>query len=205
MSFGGKGNSRANTQSDSTTNQTNITTTDNSVYTSDFGAVAAAKDISLAGIEAATDTINRSNDLVGDALSTTSGLFLDVSDAAQNLGQGAFNASYDNLNRGLGFAQDAYSTSTKFATDALGKSLDAVSDANATTRDVSESYADSVTDLVSSLFDFAGGTIDKSITSNASLVRSASESGDDRVTRLGSYAFLAIAAIMVLPALFGKK
>lgn len=198
---GGKGNSRANTASTANTSQTTTNNIDNRVYTSDFGAIQEGADVAR------------------EALRTGENVFLDLGNLAESLGIEAIRGSGEQLNRGLDFAQNAYETSLGFGRDVTSDAVNAVADtANRSIDTLSASQSESlgfISDLVNGLFGFAGDTIDKvgaqaetlagqSIEGNQSLARATSESADDKVTRLGGYALAAIAAIFVVPAIFGK-
>lgn len=171
----GKGSSASKNTSTSSTNNTTVVTTDNRVYQSDFGAVEA-------GTNVARDAITSNERVTGDAISAMS----DVSSDAISLGRDALDSANDNLNLGLGFALDTYESSLVFGE----KAIDAVSE-NA--RDFSDALANQNESLIS-----------QTISGLQSLAKTTSESADDRVTRLGVWAFGAIAAIMILPAIFGK-
>lgn len=194
----GKGSSSSKTNANSTTNSTTTNNVDNRVYQSDFGAVSAAFDSNNNAISSVTD-------ISADAIS---------------LGRAGLDAGTENLNRGLGFASDAYTSSLGFGRDITSDAIDAVADSATRTTDALKYSQDNAfnfgSGVVNGLFDFAGSALDRfadnaqdlaaqSIAGNQSLAKATSESADDRVTRLGMYAFGALAVILVLPAIFGKK
>jgi len=172
----GSGSGKGTSRSSSASNAVTTVNTDNRVYQSDFGAVKAGTDVA--------------NNALGG--------MVDVSLDAISLGSDALDASTTNLTRGLDFAADAYANSLTFAGDTTQNSL---------------GFAGS---LVDQLFSFTTNAIDTvgtqarnlasdSIAGNQSLAVATSESGDDKIVRIGMYAFAAIAAVLVLPAVFGKK
>lgn len=159
---GGKGNSRANTSSSSTTTNETTTLIDNSVHTSDFGAVQAALDIGLEALRMGGENLTTSADLAGRGLDTA----LDATRSALD-----FSESVVGSNERL--ARDSILAISDFGGVALGE-----------------------------VTNFARDLTEANLSGLTSLARQTSESADDRVSRVAMYAFAAIAAVFVLPALF---
>lgn len=184
---------KTNTSQASTVNTTNLNVQD-------------TEGVTLAGSD--SNTINITD---GGAFDFARSVGLDLGDSLRDLGRGAFDASSDNLNRGLDFAGSTF----KGATDTIGDALNTVAGVSSDSLDrLSQSHESSLStlgDLVSQVFGFAGDAIEgvtdnaqrlagQSIAGNQSLAKTTSESGDDRVTRVAMYAFLAVGAIFVVQA-----
>lgn len=190
MSSGGKGNSRA--QTSSTTNNTQQTT--NAVDNRVFGEGAIT-------LEGTGNTVNTTvTDF--DALRTAG----EISSDAIALGREGIISGFDFAGRGLDTAIGAVRETSKDAMDFAeflsGRSLDTVTG-------LADSYGSGLADTTREAFDFA----DRGLTTIASLVGDAvggfgelamqtSASTDDRVGKVAMYAFIAVAAVIVLPQLF---
>lgn len=155
MGASGKGSSsnRSNSSSRSSTTY-NV---DNSVRTSDFGAISGAVEISK------------------DAL---------------DLGARAVDASSDLAGRGLDFAQDVNADSLDYSKSITTTAIDRVAD-----------FAELGQQNV---IDAAGNLFDRAVSSIGDLAMQTSQSSDDRVAKVATYAFLAAAAAVVIPAVFRK-
>jgi hypothetical protein len=181
----------------------------NTLNITDGGAFSLVGDV-------ASGAFGSLSDVSADAFGTVA----DVSSDALSLGRAAIDSSNDGLSKGLGYASDVYTSSLSFGRDITSDAIESIADSARSTTDAlrgSQSDAfDFGGNVVSGLFDFVDNSFNRftnatsdlakqSIAGNQSLAKSTSESADDRVTRLGMYAFLAIGAILVLPAIFGKK
>jgi hypothetical protein len=155
LDSGGKGNSRARTTSSSTTNNETTNFVDNSVHTSDFGAVQAGTDVATRALEenseVARASIGAGRDLAGSAFDT---------------------------------ARDINDDSLKLLGGLVDKSIDA---SKTYARDSAEGFKGALTTAL--------GGYEKLAVQN-------SASSDDRVTKVAGLALLAVAAVLILPALF---
>ena len=173
---GGKGNSRANTASSSTTTNTTTTNIDNSVHTSDFGAIQAALDIGIEALRMGESNFDSAANLAGRGLDTV----LDVTSRALDTTDSAVRSNE-------AIASESMQRIAEFGGVALGESFDFA-------RDVVSGAGSAVADAVRT-----------NIEGLQSLAHQTSESSDDRVTRVAMYAFAAIAAVFILPKLFGSN
>jgi hypothetical protein len=155
MGSSGKGNSAS--RSASSSNSTTTYNVDNSVRTSDFGAIAGAVEISKDALELGGTAVDRSTELAG---------------------------------RGLNFARDVNADSLDFAGDIAGTAIDRIAD-----------FAESGQATV---IDAAGGIFDRALASIGTLATQTSASTDDRVAKVATYAFLATAAAVILPAVLRR-
>lgn len=204
MSSGGKGNSRARTTTASTSQTTNDTYVDNSVRTSDYGAVAASTEISRDAIDLGRRTVEAGYDFGRDTLDSSFNFGADVVRDGFDFGSNALDFGRDSLDtvgRGVDSAIDAVTRSNSDSLDFGRDSLDAVTtgfgDSLATIADFAESSGAGV-------LNFAEGLFNKSVGGLNDLAMQTSASTDDRVAKVASMAFLAVAAIMVLPKVFEK-
>jgi hypothetical protein len=151
MGMSGKGNSRS--QSAATSNSTTTYDIDNSVHTSDFGAIGGAVEISKEALG-----------LGRDALAT---------------GEASWRVAAD-------LARDVTGDSIDFAGNTL------------------EYLADRAESSQRNLFDGARDLFEGSVSSISELAMQTSATGDDRVAKVATYAVMAVAAAMILPAVFRR-
>lgn len=189
MGSGTSGKGSSSSRSSSTTNNVTTTHVDNRVYQSDFGAV-----------EAGTGVANRAVDALTD-----------ISSDALDLGRDGLAAGTDNLNLGLGFAEKVYGDSLAFGGDAIDaiasnsdSALDFGRDALGRLADNQDSALDFLSNLVDSFGMNAQKFTDQAIAGFETLAVKSSESADDRVGKVAIWAFVAVAAIMIVPA-FARK
>lgn len=201
MSSGGKGNSRANTASTTNNTQTTTNTVDNRVFGE--GAIT---------LEGSGNTVNQTmTDF--DALRTAG----EISADAIALGREGFITGADLAGRGIdtaiGAVRDTSRDAMDFAEFLSGRSLDTVTG-------LADSYATRTADTTREAFDFADrslstvaglagdvGTFAKDLVGDTvqgfkDLTMQTSASTDDRVGKVALYAFIAVAAVIVLPQLF---
>lgn len=151
MGASGKGSS--SNRSSSSSSSTTTYNIDNSIRTSDFGAIAGA-----------TEIAKEAFDLGRSAIDANTNLSTDVVDAARFINQ-------DSLD---------------FGSEALG-----------VVADLAESGQQSVIKAAGSMFDQA-------IAGIKSLALQTSATSDDRVQKIAIVAFVAAAAAVVVPKVFGK-
>lgn len=121
----------------------------------------------------------------------------DISSDAIDLGRRAIDAnndvSYAAITSAASSAEHASDRVERFAGDALAQNSNLIGDA---------------LDFAAGLFDQATGSVQKAVDTNISglqsLAKQTSSSADDRVTKVAMYAFLALGAAFVLPAILGK-
>lgn len=147
----------------------------NQVTSTDYGAINSAIDIGLEALQMGQTNLDTAASLAGRGLDTA----LDATRSALD-----FSDSVVRSNERV--ASDSIQRIADFGGVALGESLDFA-------RDVFEGAGSALRNVTES--NIAGLT---------SLAKQTSESADDRVSRTAMYAFAAIAAVFVLPALFGK-
>ncbi len=177
---GGKGNSRADTSSSSTTVTETTNNVDNRVTVTDFGAVSAGADIAHEALDSLAAALRSNENVTRDALSVTG----DTARLASNLSEATTRA-------GLDFGRDAIDTVTRLNSDSLellgglvGKTIDA---SRTLARDNADANSRTVADAITGFRQLAVQT---------------SESTDDKIARVAGYAFAAIAAALVLPGIF---
>lgn len=169
---GGKGNSRANTSSATHTSNTTTTQIDNSVRTSDFGAIQAALDIGIEALRMGESNVATAADLAGRGL-----------DTALDATRGALDFSESVVNSNESVARESIQRISDFGGVALGESLDFA-------RDVFEGAGSALREVTQSNLEGLG-----------QLAQQTTASSDDRVAKIAGYALLAVAAAFVLPAL----
>jgi hypothetical protein len=147
----GKGNSQNKSQSES--NSVSTYNIDNSVRTSDFGAVSGA---------------------------------VEISKEALGLGREALQTGASAWRTAADLARDVNSDSLDFAGNTL------------------EYLASSAESTQKSLLDGARDLFKGSVASISELAMQTSATGDDRVAKVATFAVLAVAAAMILPAVFRK-
>jgi len=222
VSSGGKGNSRATTssQSSTTNEQTTVNQVDNRVFdlggngavlvegsganitTTDFGAISGAADISRSALDLGRSALDSGNDVAIAGLDNAQRTYQGSLDFAGDVFGGAAAALEGSADRVARFATDALDSNSSLARETLasqsglaGRAIDAVSDATG-----------GVLDFASGLFTDALGAqkqlTDQNLTGLTALAKQTSASADDRVQKVALYAFVAVAAIMILPRLF---
>jgi hypothetical protein len=112
---------------------------------------------------------------------------VDIGKEAIDLGRAGLDAGTDNLNLGLGFAADTYGGGLDFASRIVDQLF---------------SFTETAIDTAGSQ---ARSLASDSVAGYQALARNTSESADDKVVKIGAVALAAVAAIFVLPAVFGKR
>ncbi len=215
FSSGGKGNSRANTSSESNTVNTTTTSIDNRIYQSDFGAIQAATDIGLEALRMGEANLRTAGDLAGRGLDNA----LEAQRGAYSFGERALAAnervSSDAFGAFADIAGDALHQVGQFGATAIGEVSGTGRAALQEVTDFGRSSIDAVTGAQKGVLDFAFDVFDQAVGAQATLTqqniggltglaRQTSESADDRVSRVALYAFAALAVIFVVPKLFGS-
>lgn len=201
MSSGGKGNSRANTSSQTTNQQTTNNAVDNRVFGE--GSIS---------LEGTGNTVNHTTTDF-DALRTAG----EISSDAIALGREGIVSGFDFAGRGLDTAinavRDTSRDSMDFAEFLSGRSLDsvtgiadsAISQVAGTSREAFD-FADrsltTVAGLAEGVGTFAKDLVSDTVAGFKDLTMQTSASSDDRVTKIATYAVIAVVLAMVLPALF---
>ncbi len=173
----GKGNSKANTASTTTSTNTQVTTNtvDNSIYTTttDAGALAALTDIGTKALQ-----------LVGDIFGEASDTSYSAIDANARLAD----ASSERVER---FAGTALQTNADVSTSALNTLRDAGA---------------GILDFAAGLFDTAlksNATLtDTSNSAIAGLAKANTATSDDRFTKLVTVVVIGVAAVLILPRIW---
>jgi hypothetical protein len=226
----GKGNSKANTNSTSSTTNSQETTNfvDNSVRTSDENALLALSDVSRAAFDAANEM---ADSVVGGAY----GALTDISSDSLDLGREALGtaervstASLDNARLAYGtsldFAADvaggaaagldaASERVTRFATDALDSYGSLADNAFASNENVTTRALDALTGAAEGVFDFARSLFGDSIAANrdltdqnvaglTALATQNSATSEDRISKVVIYAIIGVVVILVAPRIF---
>lgn len=204
MSSGGKGNSRATTssQSNTTNEQTTVNQVDNRVF--DLSGDGA---LLVSGAGANITTTDHG------AISAAT----DISRAALDIGRSAFQSGADvaiaGLDNALSLADASSERVARFASDALDANSALASETLASQSGLAGSAIDAVSDATSGVLDFAAGLFgdalgaqkqltDQNLTGLTALAKQTSASADDRVQNVALYAFIAVAAILILPRIF---
>lgn len=154
------------------------------ITTTDHGAIAGALDV---GIEA----LRLGGDVVSDGMSLAGRGF----DAAEDMTRATLDSNIAVTREALRFSEGAVG-------DALGFGRDALDLTGATTRDALQRITEFGDLALEGSLAFARDLTDANLTGLTALAQQTSASADDRVTKTAMYAFAAVAAIMVLPAIF---
>jgi len=160
---------------------------DFTVVTTDQGALATALDISRAatdlgraGIESGEQVATAGLDVVNNAIGS-------ADQSAARVAQFA----YDALDANSSLAKATLDSQS----DVAGRALNAVSDAGSKVLDFAAQLFEDATSAQSNL-------TDQNLQGLTTLAKQTSASADDRVQKVALYAFVAIAAVLVLPRLF---
>lgn len=187
---------KSTTSQASTVNTTNLNVQDtegvtvvgdsNSIMTTDFGAIERAGEVSTAALDLGRDSLNIGADLAGRGLDNA---FAFGSDTVA----GAFNFGRDVAADGFSFGTRSLDTVADFADSALNTNADLARD--------SLSFA---SEVGGGVLDFARSLVGDTVSGLQTLSMQTSSSSDDRVAKIAMYAFVAVAAAVVLPKIFGK-
>lgn len=131
-------------------------------------------------------TYNVDNSITTGDFGAISGA-VEISKEALQLGSDAVESSERLAGRGIDLAGDVTRDTFDFSSDAIARIADFAEAGNRT------------------FVESAAGLVDKSLRSIGELALQTSASTDDRVTKVATYAFLAAAAAVVLPAVFNKR
>lgn len=186
--------SRSRTQSEqhSTTNVQNLNLQDtqgvtlansshNTINVTDQGAVDAARDFANSALDVGVEALRMGQTNL-DTAARFAGRGLDT---ALDATRGALDFSESAVRSNESIARDSIKRISDFGGVALGESLDFA-------RDIFEGAGNALKNVT-----------EQNLTGLTGLAKQTSESSDDKVTRTAMYAFAAIAAVFVLPALFG--
>ena len=184
---GGKGNSKANTQSSSSTVNTTTTNVDNRIYTSDAGALTAATDIATTALRSNAAALDTATALIGDSVSSSLTL-------ADRSGARVADVALGSLSDSLTFADrqntrvaDTATSSLIYGEEIFGKAGELVSHA----------FQDA--------FDLAGGVLKEgqvqlgnTVTNLNAIAREQSTSTDERVQDIAKQALYIGAGVVAL-------
>lgn len=190
---GGKGNSRANTSSNATNTQTTTNNVDNSVHTSDMGAIAAAFEHGQAALDLGRDSLDTAANFAGRAGDQAGAV------ASQSLAN-----SRDALRDSLDFGDAVLQRFAEFGDTALASYEGISSDALNRVTESSRGAFDFARDLFGAANDATSRLAADNLSGLTSLAQQTSASSDDRVTKIALYALVAVAAVFILPRIFGK-
>lgn len=137
-------------------------------------------------------------------------------DTAASLAGRGLDTALDATRSALDFGESTVRSNEALATEAMRNIVDFGGVALGEVSGISREAISSVLDAGQGVLDFATGIFDSALRSQqdltaqnlsglTALARQTSESADDRVSRTAMYAFAAIAAVFVLPALFGAR
>lgn len=182
------------------------------VTTTDHGALDAARDFANSALDVGVEALRMGQ----TNLDTAAGLAGRGLDTALDATRGALDFSDSVVRSNERVASDAISRIADFGGVAIGEVRGFGDSALGEVSGISREAINSVLDAGAGVLDFASGIFDRAIDAQANLAgqnlngltqlaRQTSESADDRVSRTAMYAFVAIAAVFVLPALFGTS
>lgn len=193
---GGKGNSKANTQSSSSTTNTNITNVDNRVYTSDMGALTAAENIATASLDNNAAAFAGARQSITDAIADALGFGRDALTLADRTTSRSVDALSAGLSDSLTFADRQ---NTRVADTALESSTTALTFG----KDVFGASGDLVSHAFDSAFEIAGGVLREgqvqlgnTVSNLNAIARQQSTTDSERVQDIAKQA-LYIGAVMV--------
>jgi hypothetical protein len=199
----------------------------NFLVTTDQGAVQAGVDLGLGSFDLSRALASLGLNTGADLASSGLGVATDISHDALTLGRNALDTVESVSTAGLDHAQAAYGSALTFGGDALaavkGLALESndrvarfATDALATNYDTSTNALDAVVDAGSHVLDFAAGLFTNALDANqrtvdtnlkgvnalaAQVSQSATQSVNQGVQKVALYAFIAVAAIFIAPAL----
>lgn len=156
----------------------------NQITTTDYGALQAAGELGYEALRMGNESLRTGADLAGRGL-----------DNAFDFGRST--------------VMDAFDFGGKTASDAFAfgtRSLDSVTafadEALQTNAGVSRDALDFASEVGGGVLDFARGLVGDTVSGLQSLSMQTSQSSDDRVAKIALYAFVAVAAVLVLPKMF---
>lgn len=174
---------KTTTSQASTVNTTNLNVQDtegvtvvgsgNAITTTDFGAIETAGEVSREALELGRSGLNIGADLAGRGL--------------------------DNA---FAFGSDTVSDAFSFGTRSLDSVTDFADSALQTNVGVTRDALDFAGEAGAGVLDFARSLVGDTVTGLKDLSMQTSASTDDRVAKVALYAFVAVAAAIVLPQLF---
>lgn len=156
-------------------------------------------------------------DTEGVTIANSSGVTITQTDfgalaAAQDIGTEALRLGADNLEtaanlagRSLDTAEFAVRGAFDFGETAIGSQETIARDAISEIAEFGERALEMITGGFGDALGAQSRLTEQNLGGLTALARETSESADDRVSRTALFAFAAIAAIFVLPALFGKR
>jgi hypothetical protein len=172
----------------------------NTVQVVDGGLVNAAADIGLEALELGRDSVEAAIDFAGRGQDNA----LAASRGALAFGETAISANERVVRGGFDFAGDALSEVATFGGRAIGEVADFGGLAINQLRDAQIAGFDFASDLFDSALSAQANLTESNLDGLGQLAQQTSASADDRVTKVALYAFLAIAAVFVLPKLFER-
>jgi hypothetical protein len=205
---GGKGNSRANTQSSSSTTNTTVTNVDNRVNTSDFGAITGAFDVVREALRQSTDVNADVLNFGGRALDTNNDVVarsLDSVDLANTRGMDAVRDIADSaITRQAQTVDSALDTVSGIAGDAIhdvrGSGQDALDfgrDALAEVSSAGKGILDFARDIFSGAIDSNRQTVRDNIEGLTALAQDTSQTADDRIVKVVGYSIAGVALAFI--------
>jgi hypothetical protein len=145
----------------------------NQVTTTDFGAIQAAGELGYEALRMGNDALRTGADLAGRGLDN------------------AFDFGRSTVSDAFTFGTRSLDSVTAFADEAL-----------ATNAGVSRDALDFASEVGGGVLDFARNLVGDTVSGLQSLSMQTSQSSDDRVAKIALYAFVAVAAVLVLPKMF---
>jgi hypothetical protein len=172
-------------------------------------ALNVALDISAEALDTGRSALRDSAELLGrgldNAQAAQAGAFAfgeTAIEANADTAQQALNFAGDTVRGTFGFARDVNRDSLEFGSDALGRVAQAGADTLSFGRSALESSLDFAGDLVGQAIKAQADLTADNLQGLGNLAKQTSASADDRVSKVALYAFAAIAAVFVLPAIF---
>lgn len=185
---------KTTTSQASTVNTTNLNVQDtegvtvvgsgNAITTTDFGAIEAAGEVSREALELGRSGLNIGADLAGRGLDN------------------AFSFGSDTVAGALRFGGDTVSDAFSFGTRSLDSVTDFADSALSSNVGVTRDALEFAGNAGAGVLDFARSLVGDTVTGLKDLSMQTSASTDDRVAKVALYAFVAVAAAIVLPQLF---
>lgn len=158
----------------------------NAITTTDFGAIEAAGEVSREALDLGRSGLQIGADLAGRGLDS------------------AFSFGGDTVAGALRFGSATVSDAFSFGTRSLDSVTDFADSALQTNVGVTRDALDFAGEAGAGVLDFARNLVGDTVSGLQSLSMQTSQSSDDRVAKIATYAFIAVAAAVVLPKLFGK-
>lgn len=172
----------------------------NRVTSTDYGAIDAAGNFANAALDVGLEALRMGSDNLDRSLSFAGR----ATDAIVDVNRGAFDFGSSVVSDALSSQRDAVREISQFGGVAIGEVAGANREALNAVLDAGSGVLDFARDIFSSSAQGQANLAQQNLTGLTALAKQTSESGDDRVTRVAMYAFLAVAAVFIIPKLAEK-